>query len=82
MLGLHRAGNSDPHLQDYHFEAQDLSHVLVNLINKNKNQGWTEGHRNPSYAPEGTSKTDHRLSRHAVLVTKSLLQHYPMAESS
>lgn len=54
----------------------------VNLVNKHKNQGLTEGHGNLSYMQEGSSEIDHRLSCHGVLATKSLLQHYPMAESS
>lgn len=72
-------GPSSPELP---LEAQDLSQVLINLVNEHKSQGLTEGHRNLSHMQEGSSKTDHGFSCHSVLATKGLLQHYPMAESS
>lgn len=68
------AGNTVTELS---LEAQDLSHVLVHTVNKQKkknkkNQGLAEGHPNLSSTHEGSSKTDTRASCRAVLVTRSL----------
>lgn len=74
------AGNSVIELS---LEAQDLSRVLVHMVNKQQgnNQGLAEGCTNLSSTYKGRSKTDTRPSCHDVLVTKSLSKN-PVAECS